>query len=104
LLKLVDANANRNFIHKIKGSRQGKLDYIVKSGLSEIRLQSTLNANESHTVEVADLATNFCRVKLDAARAKNVDLEIKNKLGVGGDHATIRIKNIPIGPSNQLEF
>ncbi|WP_262249200.1 LamG-like jellyroll fold domain-containing protein [Parapedobacter soli] len=104
LLKLVNANANRNFIHKIKGSRQGKLDYIVKSGLSEIRLQSTLNANESHTVEVADLATNFCRVKLDAARAKNVDLEIKNKLGVGGDHATIRIKNIPIGPSNQLEF
>ncbi len=104
LTKLVNANADRNFIHKIKGSRQGKLDYVVKSGLSEVRLQTTLNAKENHTIEVADLATNFCRVKLDATRAKSVDLEIKNKLGVAGDHAIIRIKNIAVGPSNHLEF
>ena len=104
LLNIVNANADRNYIHKIKGNKKGKLNYVVKSGFSEIKLEGDLNANETHRIEVSDLATNFCKVKLDASRAKTVNLEIKNKLGVAGDYAVIRVKDIAVSPTNHLEL
>ncbi len=104
LLKIANANANRNYIHQIKGKKKGKLSYVVKSGFSEIKLEGDLNANEAHKIEVSDLATNFCRLKMDTSRSKTIDLEIKNKIGVAGDHAIIRVRNLAISAQNHLEL
>jgi|GEM_PF-1058028 len=101
--KISRINAKRNFIHRIKGTRKGKLSYFIKSGLSEIRVESAVNLNEVHNLEVSDLATHFCRIKMDTQNAKEVSLDIRNRLGAGGDYCHIKIQNIGISPANHLE-
>jgi len=59
--------------------------------------------NESHKLEVNDLGSNFMTLKMNSARAKNVNLNIQNQLGVGGDYNLIKIQNFPISPANNLE-
>lgn len=103
LQNIANANSKRNFIHNVKGVKNGKLNYLMKSGLSTIKIDTPLNANELHKLEVSNLGTNFCTMKLNSARAKNLTLEIQNQLGVNGDYSVMKVQNFPISPTNQLE-
>jgi hypothetical protein len=104
LQKVANVNSKRNFIHSVKGVKTGKLSYLVKSGLNVVRIETPINANESHKLEVNDLGTNFCTMKMNSARAKNLTFEVHNQLGVNGDFSTIKIQDFPISPSNNLEI
>ncbi|MDR1993258.1 MAG: hypothetical protein LBQ98_07195 [Nitrososphaerota archaeon] len=91
-----------SFIHNIKGVRNGAFNYCFRSGLSEVNLTSTLNLNETHKIEVSELADG-CRVKLNSQREKKVTLEITNKIGVSGDYLKYTVKDMAISATNGLE-
>ncbi len=104
LRKIASANEKRNFIHTVKGSRNGTLKYMVRSGMNTINLESALNSGEQHKIEVNDLGTNFLTMKMNSSRAKNVVLSVQNQLGVNGDYELIKIQNFPISAANNLEI
>jgi hypothetical protein len=103
LQKMANANSKRNFIHTIKGNKNGTLNYMVKSGLNLFSVETAVNNNETHKLEVNDLGTNFMTLKMNSARTKNVNLSIQNQIGAGGDYTLIKIQNFPISPANNLE-
>lgn len=103
LKKVADVNSKRNYIHTVKGNKNGKLKYMIKSGMNFTKIESTINANEVHKLEVSDLGTNFYKVKMNSQRAKNVSLEVQNQLGVNGDYILTKIQNFPVSPANALE-
>lgn len=104
LMELAKINASRDFIHKVKGSKTGNLEYVVKHKLSEIRVETPINANEAHNIEISNLGTHSNIFKMNSERNKKVALTITNKLGVAGDFIQLNIKDIPIGQSNSLEM
>lgn len=96
--------AERNFIHTIKGKKEGKFNYIIKSGMSTIKMESNLQLNEIHKVEVRNLGTNFCNLKLKANMSKNVKMEIYNQISAKGDYQLIKVDNFPISAGNSLDM
>lgn len=104
LQKVANVNSKRNFIHNVKGAKNGKLNYLIKSGLSSLRIESSMNLNENHKLEVNELGTNLCTLKMNSQRVKNINIEVHNQLGTNGDFSTIKIQNLQIGPSNGLDL
>ncbi|MEM5564898.1 hypothetical protein WNY78_07265 [Psychroserpens sp. AS72] len=101
---LVNINSKRNFQHEIKGAKNGKLEYLIKSSLSEIKIESTIQRNELNTVKVSDLNTNACSIEFKSPNTKHVNLQVINKLGVNGDHVIIDIANIPVQANKSLNL
>ena len=99
---LIRKGTNSSFSHNIKGNRNGKLEYYYKNRFSEIKLESTLNLNESHKIDIKD-STDGCRINLNSQRDKKLSLTVKNKIGVGGDSLTYTVKDAAIGAKNGLE-
>jgi len=93
--------SKRNFTHVIRGNgeKYGEYNYIIRSGLCEIKLKSTINLKSPDIIEVKDLATNFCRISLDSYVPTDIDkrvtLEIINKHGIGGDFSKIEVLDFP---------
>jgi hypothetical protein len=76
---------------------------MVKSGLNLFNVETAVNSNETHKLEVNDLGSNFMTLKMNSARVKNINLNIQNQIGVGGDFTLMKIQNFPVGPVNKLE-
>lgn len=100
---IATGNASLNFIHKVKGIRNGSLGYIVKHGLSEIQIGSPLKLSEQHKIEVNDVGTGKGTVHLDSGRQKLVRLQIANKLGVKDDRIRVTIDKIPVDSARKLD-
>ena len=104
LKNLVKINQNRNYQHQVKGVKNGTLEYLIRSGLTEIKMVSTIKTNEVNTIKVNDLNTNAAKIDLISPQSKNVNIEVINKLGVNGDHIRTSINNIPIQANKSLVF
>lgn len=104
LKKITQVNNKRNFQHKIKGVKNGKLEYLIRSGLTEVKIESTINKNEINTIKANDLGTNVSNIEFKSPKIKHLNLQITNKLGVNGDHMKISIVNIPIQANKSLTF
>jgi len=104
LTNITKINSNRNFQHEVKGVADGKLEYLIKSGLSEISIESTIQRNEVNVIKANDLGTNVSNLEFKSPKAKHINLQILNKLGVNGDHMTMNIVNIPIQANKFLTF
>lgn len=104
LQKISAGNDRRNFVHQVKGSRNGQLEYIVKTGLSSIKVKTPLNNGEKHQIEIRNLGTQHCTVKMDSARVKNASIEMHNQLSVKGDFVHIRVDNLPLSASAGMEL
>lgn len=102
LKNIAKINSKRNFQHEIKGVTSGKLEYLIKSGLSEINIESTIQQNEKNIIEANDLSTNACNINFKSPTSKHINLQITNKLGVDGDYMTMNIANIPIQANKSL--
>ena len=96
LKQITKSNSKRNFKHTIKGSKNGRLEYYIKSQFSTVKIDSVIAKNEINTVVTKDLSTNACSIDFTSAKAKNLNLEIKNKLGINGDQITLALSNIPV--------
>lgn len=96
LKQIVKSNGGRNFKHTVKGKKNGRLEYHIKSQLNSIRIESAIARNEVNAITAKDLNTNACSISINSPKDKNINLVIDNKLGVKGDHINIAIKNIPV--------
>ncbi|WGD34609.1 hypothetical protein [Olleya sp. YS] len=94
LKSITKLNNNRNFIHEVKGSKNGKLEYLVRSGLTEIKFNSTIKHNEKNTFKVNNLNTNACHIDFKSPVNKTLNLEITRKLGVKDDYLKVEIDNV----------
>lgn len=101
---LVKINSNRNFKHRFRGAKNGKLEYFIKSELSSIRMESTIDKNEFNTVISKNLNTNACSVDFKSPKPKRVNIEIVNKLGVNGDYINLSINNIQVQANKAIAF
>ncbi len=104
LKRIDDASGPRDFIHKVSGLRRGDLQYVLKHGLSELELRSTLQPGERAEVRASAIGTSASEVRLSSARDKGVTLVLKNKLGAGKDHVSITIDKIPVSASGELRL
>lgn len=105
LIRKVIAEARpTDFRHKIVGMRRGTFLYAVKHGLSELRIESSVNKGEDTQVEIADIGTSTNTVNVKTARDKLVKLEISNKLGVAGDHIRVTVDRIPVQANKDLQL
>jgi len=104
-LERIDAASGpRDFIHLVSGRRRGSLRYVVKTGLSELELHSTLQPGERTTVRARALGTSASEVLLSPERDKLVKLVLKNKLGAGRDHVSLTLDSIPVSASKALQL
>lgn len=104
LNELVKVNSSRNFKHTIKGAKDGKLEYFIKSELSSIKIESSIGKNELNTITTKDLNTNVCSVDFKSPKAKKLSIEVINKLGVNGDYLNLTINNILVQANEPVAF
>jgi hypothetical protein len=95
LENVTKSNNKHNFEHKIKGRKNGQLQYVIKRGLSEININSNIQKNEVNTLKVSDLSTNANKIEFISPVNKTVSIDIVNKIGVNGDYIKMTIGNIP---------
>ncbi|GAB3858999.1 hypothetical protein GCM10028801_19730 [Nocardioides maradonensis] len=86
------------FTHTVRGADNGRFDYTIKQGLTEIHVGSAITAAEQMSVRVSGLATSKSVVEVTSPVAKTIDLRVHHKLGVGPDHLGITVSGIPIAP------
>ncbi|MGY5851375.1 LGFP repeat-containing protein [Salegentibacter sp. F14] len=101
---LLKINRKRNFVHKIKGAKRGKMEYLIKNELSSIKIESTIQKGEVNTITTKDLNTNACSIDFQSPKTKRMNIEIANKLGVNGDHINLFMKDIPIKADKPFAF
>lgn len=94
----------RNFTHRLRGINSGQLIYAIKNKLNEFRLQSTIQTDETNSVESQNLGTSSSVLKFVTSQDKTVKLEINNKMGVGKDNLKIVIDKIPAAIGKELNF
>lgn len=102
LTKITKINDKRNFVHEVKGVKNGKLEYLVRSGLTEIKFETTIKKNEKNTFKVNNLSTNACKVDFKSPSNKKLSLEITRKLGVKDEYLKMEISNIDIKANKDI--
>jgi hypothetical protein len=98
------ANAARNFIHKIKGRKSGKFDYLFKHQFTEVKIESTLSVNDIHNVAMRDVGTSKQTMRLDTSKNKTVKVIVDKKLGAKGDRARFTLNSLPLQATKGLSF
>ncbi len=91
-----------DFVHHVTGTG-ADFDYIVKHGLTEIRVMSPLTAGERTSLAVTGLGGAKAVVGLTAATAKTATVRIEHRLGLGGDRLAIQLEQLPVGPGSDLQ-
>lgn len=104
LKRIDEVSGPRDFVHTVSGLRRGDLQYVLKHGLSELELHSTLQPGERAELRASAIGTSASEVRLSSERDKRLTLVLKNKLGVEKDHVSITIDNIPVPASGELRL
>jgi len=104
LNNITKANDKRNFVHEVKGVKNGKLEYLVRSGLTEIMFKTDIKRNELNTFKVNNLSTNACHVDFKSPVNKKMNIEITKKLGVKGDYLKVNVNNLLVKPNKPLSL
>jgi len=102
LRELDGAGGSRNFVHTVTGRRRGTFQYVLKSGLSEVELRSSLRPGEQTEVRARDIGSNVSEIRLSPERGKLFRIELRNKLGVRGDRISIVLDRVPVSGGGEL--
>lgn len=96
--------ATDNFLHRIRGLKNGQFRYVGKNPMSAFGLQSGIQTGEESTVKISDFGTSNNVVSLTTHKDKTVRLDVSNKLGAGQDYIKISIDKIPADSGKELNF
>jgi hypothetical protein len=102
LLRRGTAGPSPDFVHRISGKEDGRLLYLVKQGLSELELRSTLLPREKVAVGVSRFGTAAGQIHLASELEKRVTLVLKNKLGVDRDYISLELGEIQVAAGAEL--
>lgn len=98
-----ESSFRKNFNHTFRGLTDGELKYILKDGLSQFMITSSINTAEVNRIGIHDVDTSSTLLDVTTEMSKMMKLEIENKLGVGKDKVKITIDAIPIANQNELK-
>ncbi len=104
LENVLNANAPLNFIHNIKGIRDGQLVYLLKHKINVFKITSEVRLKEKHKLSVNNLGTGKNTIYMAAERNKMVKFEVSNKLGVKNDKICITVDQIPVSSQQGLNI
>ncbi len=95
---------SKNYVHKTRGLRRGRLQYGLKQGLSQLVLSAEAAAGETHVIQVKDLGTHTNAITVKGYRDKMFSLHVDNKLGAGRDHLRISVDGIPLVAGSEVQI
>jgi hypothetical protein len=95
VISAVRAARPGDYRHVLRGLRDGRLHYVAKRGLTEVRIESPLARSERTAVAADDFATSKNVVEITVDRDKRLDIEVVQKLGVAGDYIATRVERVP---------
>ncbi len=102
---ILDANSKQNFIHKIKGNKNGgKFEYAFKHQLNEIKIKSSLDDKETIDVKMKNIGTNKQIVQLNTIKNKTAKIIINSKLGVHSDNIQLTLFKVPLQKDQKFEL
>jgi hypothetical protein len=93
---------SKNYIHRTRGLRGGRLQYGLKQGLTQLMLSAETATGETHVIEVKDLGTHTNAITVHGYRDKVFNLQVDNKLGAGRDHLRVLVEGIPLEAGGTL--
>ena len=98
----VEDGISKNYIHRLRALRRGRMQYGIKEGLSEILLTADTASGDLDTVRVKDLGTHTKTIALSSSRDKAFGLLISNRLGVGRDYLRMEIDGVALPAGKEL--
>jgi hypothetical protein len=105
IINIINANNKQNFIHKIKGLKDGgKFEYAFKHQLSEIRVKSTIDKREVIDVKMKNVGTNKQIMHINTVKNRTATIIINNKLGIHNDHIQVTLKRVPLQKEKGFEI
>src|SRR5690606_20699463 len=95
LTVLASANREGAFDHKLRGKRNGRLDYLVQSVMTTARLTGDIRQGEKSEIRARDMASSKQSLEFRADRARIVDLKYQTRLGAGRDRVEVSVSRLP---------
>jgi hypothetical protein len=92
-----------DFVHRIRGRRNGALRYAMKHGMSDVEVVSTTATNEVSAIQMERLGTSAAAIRVAGDRAKTVKVNVTHRLGAGTDRIRVSVDALPLNESNALE-
>jgi LGFP repeat-containing protein len=103
--QILHASDPRDFVHTVTGLRKGgKLRYVVKQGLTEYGLHSTLQVGERVQVQTSALGSSAGEIRIASERDKRVRLVVRNRLGIRDDYVSLTLDGIPVSAAEELRL
>jgi hypothetical protein len=91
-----------NIRHQVKGNKtNAQLQYLVKSGLTEMRVSAPLGQDEAATISLDDLGSGSSVMGLQPKGSKLAKIEIESRIG-GDDRLRIIVENVALDQDNPL--
>lgn len=104
LENIVNTNRSRNFTHKVKAKKDGKLEYVINHKLTQIKIEADVRINEVQDFIIRDIGTNAAILKIRPQRDTKYKLHIHNKIGGAGDYLNLELLDVPVSHINNLEI
>lgn len=101
---LAAANREGTFKHKLRGKRNGSLQYGVCAALMAARLDTVVRQGEMTDVGVNDLSSSKQQLSLTSPSDKLVNLVYETRLGVGKDRVEVKFERMAAAANKPLSI
>lgn len=90
--------------HQLKGNKpNGRLQYVVKSGLGQVTVSTPLAQNQVDTVTLDHIGSASAVVGLVPKTSKVAQIGVTSHIGIGGDRVEIVLDNLAIDSATPLK-
>lgn len=93
-----------SFDHRLRGTKRGKFDYLVRSAGSLMRVGGAIAAREAVQIGVRDIATSRQSLKVSTASKKLLDVSFETLIGSGRDRMRVDIEGLPAEAQQGIEL
>ena len=70
---------SKNYIHTLRATRRGQMQYGIKEGMSEVLLMTDTSQGDQETIRVKDLGTHMKTISVSSTRDKLFRVLIDNQ-------------------------
>jgi hypothetical protein len=95
---------SKNYIHRLRALRRGRVQYGIKEGLSELLFVTDGAAGDYDTFRVKDLGTHTRTVSVSSSRDKALRVLVSNRLGGGADYLRMDIDGVALVAGKELQI
>lgn len=93
-----------DLVHRLRGQRTGRLQYVVKHGLSEYLIDGPTSSGERTTVGAKDIGTPAAVLSLRNSKSRQLELKTRQRLGIRGGHVEMRFEGLGTAVRRDIEL